>query len=37
MRNVYNISARRLEDMKTLGRPSGRWENIKMDLKDMCL
>jgi hypothetical protein len=33
MRNVYNIFARKPEEMTPLGRPRHRWEgNIRMDL-----
>jgi hypothetical protein len=36
MRNAYEISAGKPEQMRPLGRPRNRWEyNIRMDLKEV--
>jgi hypothetical protein len=37
-RSVYRVLVRRPECKRPLGRPRRRWEdNIKMDLKDICI
>jgi hypothetical protein len=35
MRNPYNILGRKCKGMRPLGRPRNRWENIKMDFKEI--
>lgn len=33
LQNAYNVLVDKLEDNRQLGRPTQRWEDIKMDLK----
>jgi hypothetical protein len=35
VRGAYNISVGRSEGRKPLGRPRRRWEDIKMDLREI--